>query len=340
MKNNKKKYYLLIAIIITLSLFEIRELATGKNIPASLEENEMENAPLEGRYALQLTNKNSTDDTKEFAQLIQTSPSDTVNLYFANASGHDNSFLIKFFYNYEEVEFSVLSNSDFSFYTEYKLELPNNKEITLDIELAKSLVEGDKHAKLMVSVFAAPDKYEKNVQFMTDYYGMSTIYDMIFIEDPSFEPIIDSTFNIPETILSDQISDLNYGGILINTESNLDEYKKGVPFPPHNLKVKKGEDINLNYIVGDPTGGMDNRFVIISLLGWKQITMNDQLYFPVEIDPLKTSLGTFTIQAPNNDGLYEYVALMLPVRSSFATDGTMLEEADISSAYRFTIEVE
>lgn len=84
---------------------------------------------------------------------------------------------------------------------------------------------------------------------------------------------------------------------------------------------------------------MNKNFVIISLLGWQQWKMSGDYCLPVKTMHNYTLLDSFKLKAPKEVGVYEFVAIMLPVRNTFALSKQDSQEENTYPSYRFTIEV-
>lgn len=293
-------------------------------------------------FGLQVTNEQSTNKDKEYGRLFQKNITDEFNVNFTSSIGKERDFIMKVFYNYEEVNFKVRDGKKFTaINSSYEFKLNNNEEINLPVVIENIISSNDEHGKLVVSIFDN-SIYAKDYEELTNFYGMSVAYDIIYTEKlpQAFTPIIGvDLFQKPTTIVTERFPESILQGMMVTNEFNLDKYDKGIPFPPNKLQVKSGEEIELAYVASDPNGGEDTQFVIISLLGWQQVEMNDNRFLPVKLEPNHTALGSFKIHVPDQAGLYEFVALMLPVTNRFPTSPSELEEGEIATAYRFTVEV-
>lgn len=258
---------------------------------------------------------------------------DTLEVSFSNNSDNEH-FILKVFYDYEEVSFKILNDSvDDKFDTSFVFNLEQTKTIEIPIRLSSDILkENDQSHKLTVGVYVSPEKHAKNVEKMTDFYGMTMDYELFFGE--SGEIILNkSKSNVLKTF-----DDVPFQGVMINQERNISEPLESIPFPPYSIKAKKGEEIELTNFVNVfnylPEEEVEN-YLILSMLDWKQIKMNGQPYLLLDANE-GTDYGVFSITAPEKAGLYEFVAFIVPNADKNKNSDNFFY---LDHAYRFTIEV-
>lgn len=264
-------------------------------------------------------------------KLIWNSTNDELNLSFTNASG-DAEFLLKFFWNYEEVEFSVdgsEASTSYIFDSEYAED--NNWSITFsnDIDLTSDGFIG----YLTSVVFINPNVYQKNTEFYEhkDYGITTTMY--VFSDDnfDSYNPY--NIFNFEDFQSYNDYGDEFYG---LNVTDDPDLLNNPASF----VTAEKGGKIALNFILGDSTGEKTEDFLLFAMLGNEQATINGEktlpIYLPInsETNEPEAQYGELIIDVPNEEGQYEFIAFSVPM------DQKLQILPIIENSFRITIIVE
>ncbi|MFJ7977932.1 hypothetical protein ACIQZI_19980 [Peribacillus sp. NPDC096379] len=273
-------------------------------------------------YSIEVNNKNSNILNKENARLLMDSPNTKLDVSFDNRAKSGN-FIMKVFYDYEEINFKVDQSK---FNNSYTFELGKGKRINLPIYLSDK-IKADHHShKLTVSILASPEKHAKNIEAKTNFFGITTDYELFYNEaEREFEN--NKTYEKPIKLLNNAFT-----GLVISQDFN--NFKE-VPLPPYSTKVKKGERVKFSYRAGNYENVSD--YLIMVLLDWNQVEMDNEKYKLLNIENTKVGYGTFEILAPKEAGLYEFTAYIVP--EPFV-NRTIENDDLIDQAYRFTLEVE
>lgn len=275
-------------------------------------------------YGLQINKLQGDQNSQYDGRIFMDSPQDMLEVEFENR-GNSGQYILKLFYDYEEVAFRV-SGDGSKYDTSYIFNVENAKSIKIPIELDANLQKDSKSHKIVVAVYASPEKNAQTLNAVVNNYGIVLDYEVIYDEENSDIHLgadyVDSLKSL----------DIEYEGLVINNNfENLTE----VSLPPVSLKVKQGEEIQLAFVSGKYEEFED--YLIVSLLDWKQISMSEKPYLLLKNNPSALDYGTFSITAPDEEGLYEFVAFIVP-------DPMKQKNEDnfqlIDLAYRFTIEVE
>lgn len=322
MMSNYKKWVMLIGIgLIFILGFLFFNTSNTKNATNLEVENIEDDKWLGKGYGLQVNNDNSNSDSKEKGYLVMDKATDKLDVIFDNR-GNNGKYILKVFYDYKEVEFNVDKNKKPR--NSYIFTSSNLTSVTIPINLSNHIKKDNSAHNLTVSIFAAPTKHEKNIKGMTNFFGSTLNYELHYNKKGK-EFKYNSTFEPPAKLLN-----VPFQGLMINTDFN--NFSK-VTYPPHVLKVKKGEKFKLAYRAGKYDN--INEYLIFGLLNWKQWNIDDKPYKQLKIDSTKIGYGTLEMTAPKKAGDYEFVAYIVPAPFQTRNDFNY----SLDNAYRFTIEV-
>lgn len=309
-------------LIILVVLYLNTNIESKENIEVS--NVSQESLDLGLGYGIALKSLAIDQDSQINGQIRMNTPQDKLEVQFDNR-GNSGNYILKVLYDYKEANFKV-DNNDYN--TSYVFHLETGKSVKIPFTLDKNISNDDNSHKLVVAIYAAPEKHAKTIEAMTNSYGVTVDYEIYYNEGKSKRNFsLNKKYTTPEKKLN-----LQYQGLMIN--NNFKNFTE-VLFPPHSIKVKKGEKIKLAYNAGKYSDADD--YLIISMLDWKQIKMNDDPYLLIKNDPENIDYGSFYITAPNKEGLYEFSAMIIvnPTQSKNEYNFSLSE-----TAYRFTIEVE
>jgi len=325
----RKKTFFLALLLLIVVIFLIIHLNLSKNSERREETGNIKisNVPqdsldLGAGYSLELNSLVIEQESQVYGTIVMDSPQDKLEVHFDNR-GNTGNYILKVLYDYEEVDFKI-DNKNYQ--SSYPFHLETGKSIRFPIELASNIT-ADKHSrKLLVAVYASPEKNASTIEAMTNEYGMTLDYEITFNKsNQSFNS--NKEYTSPEKKIKAE-----YQGLMVN--ENFNNFKE-ILYPPYNLKAKKGEKIKLAYNAGKYPEAKD--YLIISMLDWKQTEMNGAPYLFIKNDPNSIDYGTFFIKAPEKEGLYEYSAVIVPDPYKHKNDEYY---SSIETGYRFTIEVE
>ena len=261
---------------------------------------------------------------------------DIIYIEIGNTSTIDDvNLMLKVFYNYEEVPFQIMGSD--MYVTEFLFLAPAGYDMIIPIKLDGNLEANDTINKLTIGTFWEPE-----------YYAM--LFDHLEVENNFFDDAgIVLDFEINYGTLGDLdlpvvtvdpgvlIEDLMFHSLMINDDFELEAGADAAMNPPQPWQARAGEEVEMSFVT-NPHGIIFEEieeYLIIAMLDWHQIPLNGQPYL------LVNSVGTgqqgfFTITAPDEPGLYEFVAfLVLNPRNLRSADNFFPHEI----AMRFTLEV-
>ena len=288
-------------------------------------------------YALNLR---STEHESLGSILLLDSPQDDLLLQFGNFSEDDTQFLLKIFYDYVSVPFRVGENISFLYHYAFHLDL--EQELEIPFALCNSVLRGGaSSANLVIMIMANADAFQQDLQefFMLQYgiqrqfyifYGREYMRE-ILLEDPtdleafrknlavlgwtsSLAPTEFKSFSI--MVSEEQFFSFNVRPIPTGLHES-DAKENARYFPSAYLLAYPGEDLMFSFLIGDAFNGYITKFVLVGLLDWEQINLNNQPFlpraFPFSHVYSDTYYDTFKITAPRSPGRYEFLVFAVGV---------------------------
>lgn len=327
----KKLLIIVFLFIIVFSFFFFNYSTSHKKVIQEKKENfnvselPAEDLELGSGYGLAVNSLVIDQESQIKGEILMNTPQDLLNVHFKNR-GNSGKYILKVFYDFKEANFSI-NNKNYE--NSYIFDLESGKSIDISFSLDQKLKK-DKYAhKLIVAVYAAPQKNAKSIKAMTNSYGMTLPYEIHFKGEKNTSVVnINNEYQIP----LDQLN-IQYQGLMINVDFSK---SKEVLYPPYVIKAKRGENLKLAYYSGKYSKDVQD-YLIISMVDWKHVKMNGKNYFLIKNNPNKLDYGTFSIRVPDTKGLYEYSALIIPNPTKNLDELTF---SPLETAYRFTIEVE
>ena len=270
-----------------------------------------------------------------YGDIALTSPQDVLTAGIHNGSDALD-FILKVFYNYEEIPFQVLGAEDYD--TEFLFSLEFGYRIDIPFQLDENLGVSDTTSKLTVGVFVAPDRFS---MFDDELFNADYALALNFEIDYGSDDLLVLPVEEADVIHSEAFT---YAGVLVNQDFapyDSDLYEGNFRLPPNPVQANPGEEIELAFVAN--ASGIINEpvdsYVIISMLDWHQIDMNGKPYFLVrkeEGNETAGQHGRFSIIAPDEPGFYEFAAIIIP---NPTTRRSINNFFPLDAAWRFTIEV-
>ena len=275
--------------------------------------------------------------------LLLNESSDVLVARVENISASDHNFVLKIFLNYETVPFRVLDEEAFapaflfSLTSGYQLEIP----FVLDIEMP----DENEMFKLTAAVFSDPEYHVVNMDAFDQYLlgGMGTVlnFDLYFGERQ------DIHLDVQSHVALAQRENEGFASLRINTQLDVaDFHQRGYSQPMRLvgsvLQVSPGEVIDLAFFANlyVERRMVVEEYVILALLDWEQVELNGLPYLLMQVEDHDfdelVEYGHFTIVAPDEVGLYEFVAMIIPNPREI---NTFDHYRPIELSDRFTIEV-
>ena len=330
--NSRKSIFFFSFIIIVLIGYIGFILFGNENTKVETQENlEVSSLPQEelaigAGYGMGVNSLIIDQESQKNGQILMKNPQDLLKVNFKNG-GNSGKYILKVFYDFKETKFSIEKDH---YASSYVFDLETGKSIDIIFSLDQKLNKDNKIHKLIVAIYASPEKNAKTIKATTNFYGMTLPY-TIYFEGNKKQ-------NVQETVTKDYHQpidklDLQYRGLMINND-----FKKSneVLFSPYSIKAKKGEHLKLAYYSGKYDKDIQD-YLIISMIDWKQVKMNNDDYLLLENDSEKVDYGTFSVKVPNKAGLYEYSAIIIPNPTNVMDE---MSFSPLDTAYRFTVEVE
>lgn len=328
----RKRIFLFIAMIIIFLGLVFIFLKEDKNSIAINNQNyetQVSNIPQEeveygAGYGMQVNKKNSKENSQKNGQITMKTPQDQLEVEFKNR-GNSGKYILKVFYDYEEIKFKAGEKEEYS--TSYIFELESMKSIKIPFKLQEEINNDRNSHKMTIGIYASPEKNAKTLKEMTNIFGATLDYELLFNKSGGKISLKQKKYK-PMKLL-----DIEYQGLMINNDFKHSD--KDAKYPPQSIKVSKGEKVKLAYRAGKYENVED--YLILSMLDWKQVKMDGKPYKLLNIGPSKMGYGTFYFTAPKKPGLYEFTSFIIldPTKNKSENNFALSE-----SAYRFTIEVE
>jgi len=213
--------------------------------------------------------------------------------------------------------------------TEILLQLEGGSQALIPITLPAELDAGESFSNLTVGAFWFPEyfvgSWTELGRMIFRSSGQVVNYELNYGANQS------PTLLVPPV---EALAEANFGGFAIHANSQPPGDGSLWHFAaPH--VVTRGEEFELTFFANShPLGD----YVIISMLDWQQIPMNNQPFLWVTPSNNADNLGqyaTFTVTAPEAAGFYEFLAFLVPTPTSrmSAASHVPLEQV------RFTLQV-
>jgi len=271
-----------------------------------------------------------------------------------NISLEANEFIFKVFLNYEEVSFRILGMEDYV--TDFVFTLEARQQVEFPFILGIDFPEEDVTYKLTATIFLEPYSHASSGDNDL-WFGSSNAVSVDVSFGNGGEINLAQTYNhIPLEYQK------NWGwsrGIDIWLAPELYNINSALYIDYANLpviQVSPNETLNFGYLVGllgphnqfHTIGDMEilppelvvQNYVVLALLDWQQIPLNGHPYLFVTVegndDEDMVHYGQFSIIAPGEPGLYDFIAFIFPNANYRKTLYSFLP---ISASFRFTIEV-
>jgi len=325
---------------------------------------EIENRGTYELYALHLTtvredNFSFMDDHIVDNSLELSSEQDTIYIIFENIPlllldpnrpeervfPERETFILKIFYEFEEIEFKVGNQQSFA--TEFLFELSEGYQIQIPIQLSEDVVINEHWGNFTVGIFAMP-QYNTVNPLAKWYYECIGCFSEFALSNERAGIVRNFSLTLEDNNdLSsiDQESELQgmWLSLSVNPEFQREQFEDLLTSgPPSPWIVSPGDEVKLgfavfysNFLNNNSQMTIDD-FVIVGLLNWEQIELNGQPYFSdhTELRVNQSLEGYFSITAPEEPGYYDFVAFVIANRNE--ADNSQFAD----TALRFTIKVE
>ena len=251
---------------------------------------------------------------------------DTLNVQFANLTDTSSEYVLKVFYDYEEVSFSV--NGSDTFVSDHIFTVNTMTSLIIPIMLDDNLSFDNSHL-LTIAILTAPNKHAVDLDMMSNSYGVCSTYELANRNETR-------QINAkPTAIGTAMFLEITYQGLMLNTDFDAKDDNQ-VFFPPKEIKTGSGETVRLAYRAGNYDENTGDVLFIV-LVDWQQQGFNDNPFIYISNNPGYMGYGEIEITAPIEQGKYDITGFI--VRNPYE-----LRNADIfelnDTCYRFTLVVE
>ena len=260
-------------------------------------------------------------------------PQDRLNIRVTNTTSDYFPLIIKLFYNYESVDFRVVGADTYE--NELLINLPPGYEYIIPFHLDPALEAHAGYSKLTMAVFFDPDEYSVFHGWGHDMAATALNFEMN--HGSNQPPPLDQVQHPFEVRL-----DLdNRGGLFLGQPGSITPEDFLGPGRPR--QASPGELLDIEVLVSglgeiwSDTGERElvEDFLIVGLLDFKQIPLSGRPFLWSAYDAVPL-FGHFTIEAPMEPGLYDFVALFVTNPTGRTTLNNFVP---IDMSMRFTIEV-
>jgi len=275
-----------------------------------------------------------TDFPQDFIdQLFIDTPQDVLTASVSNMeSQFAHNFILKVFYQYEEIPFQVLGASTYS--TEFLFSLAPGSEGLISFTLDSSLEVSDHLSALTVGVFSQPELFiagsldEDAVQQLWDAHIDLFDYRILDFEINYGN---DAPLTLPYLRDPDDFSPFELGeGRATMLGLHFNPRDPWSVQPPSFLRVSSAEVIDFHLLanvnghtMGDGQGNFvpfppTEDYLIIALVDWHQVSIDDAPYLHANVLSYEDQREgwadhtTFSITAPSEPGFHEVVMLLVP----------------------------
>ena len=252
--------------------------------------------------------------------------SDTLNVQFANLTEHESEYILKVFYDYEEVSYAINGND--TLLNSYVFTAASKSSLIIPLTLDADLNFDDSHF-LTIAVLTAPNKNAVDLDMMSNSYGMVGTYELTN-KSGARRVNEKQTAQEPKEYLQ-----IPFQGLMLNTDFK-EKDDAQVFFPPKEIKVKGGEAIKLAYRVGNYENTDDVLFIV--LVDWQQQRIDGKKPFiHLKNRPDYIGYGVIEMTAPLEKGKYDITGFVIsgPFELRNAYNFNIND-----TCYRFTITVE
>jgi len=253
----------------------------------------------------------------------------------------ERTFLLKVFLNYEEVGFRPVGAD--SYKTELLISVPAGFEAHIPFTLGFELPEPDYTHALTVAVFenthlhfADFSQEDAEELWMNGIGAMALNFDVTY----GVGGQINLTANYTEPLSRHE--NMQFHNLQIN--QNFDDFSTvsgSDGIHSSHIEVRRGEMVELAWWA-NPYHSEDvfdrDSYVVVGLLDWQQVEMNGEPYLLVNTEDAYRMVdhGVFTFEAPNEVGMYEFIAFIVPNPTQALHEYTFFP---LEFSWRFTIEV-
>lgn len=254
--------------------------------------------------------------------LYITDPDEPITIKFNN-NGKERDFVLTIFYDYVQIPFKITADGIYD--NIYTFALDDSYEIELPLFLPKEIDRTGSH-KLLISFSIGHNIHAADLEELSDWYGMGSVYDISFDGEADFsnKKIV---YNKPS-----HIDDRTFNMLLV-PDAGADIINININSLPKMIEVKKGKPFHLTYRLSTDNS---EKVLFLVTIGFQQTPVDGVEYKLFTFDKNKTAYGDIQLIAPDEVGLYEVIALKILNPFEKIQVGTW---CDVKTSVRFTLKV-
>ena len=254
--------------------------------------------------------------TAVYGRIMMTDVDDYIAIYIEHLAPIDTYFVLKLFINYEEVYFRVRGTSDYV--TKFIFPLHGSYEVYIPVALNIDVPNENYTYRLTAAAFADPYSVlvvdeESALSYWRE--GLAFILDADLVFGSGGEI---SLTEIPYSASIERRENAFFAELTINQIFEGFETMEYAGNPGLFIQVNTGEEIKLAFYAHlHPSYGYDmTDYLIVALLDWQQISINNRSYLHVMVDNHHdfnriVDHGVLTLPAINEPGIYAFTAFMI-----------------------------
>jgi len=268
---------------------------------------------------LQDNNENIIDYQHEegFIQINLETPQDQIVVSLFNACHVDRPILVKVFFNYEETPFRVAGSE--IYFDDLLLKVSSGHVVNIPINLSSNLEKNEYLNILSIGAFPNPEHHTMKDDSFTISNMFGEMHSWAISYGGSERLKLDVPFMTPPT----RLVGIESFGLVVQQYGQAWSENHGVYLmSEQHLQVKSGDTVDLYFYINPGSlipewrETVVTEYLIVAMLNWQQIQLNALPFLRVEaIHEEKafgiTDRGHFTIIAPEEPGLYEFVAFII-----------------------------
>ena len=250
---------------------------------------------------------------------------DNLNVQFANLTERDSEYILKLFYDYEEIPFKV-DGGDI-WLESYVFTLNSMSSMVIPINLKEDLHFENSHF-LTVAVLTAPNVHAVDLDMMSNSYGVCMTFELTNrngTRQANAKPTAQESMAFLE---------LPFQGLMLNLDFDAKDDNQ-VLFPPKEIRAKSDETVKLAYRVGNYENTDDVLFIV--LVDWQPQIINGKPFVHITNKPGYISYGVIEITIPSEKGKYEITGFVDYSPFALRNENTAWGN---ETCYRFTLVVE
>lgn len=339
MKIIEKRYVLSIVLSLSIVFSSCQLQKTNEDHIISNDDNSISTQTTDQfQTSVSIRAGNETVDGNSRIDILNIKTAQDQLIFFFEAS-RDMYMDISFYYDYQQVQFSIDDKNTYS--SNQSLQIKKDESITFPFFLSDDIsTDQFSHSLVLILVIGADQHTsQKDIASFTSHSSDAYRYQINY---PESAQLYTPDFT---TISPENTTELKGSGLYLNTDFDNQSEKEGlVLFPELNYIISPDEKFNLRYYVGIPENVLKNttdkvNAVFLITGKYEQLKINNSSFVVIETEPSDyIRYGDIELSIPNEPGQYEILGYLFI--NPFETDEIGLDTIPIGKSIRFTITVE